>query len=56
MGMLQRCPSRRDAVRCEGCGVQPVCRHWEAAREQPNTRRGGSRHGNAMQQAKGVRS
>jgi uncharacterized protein (TIGR02757 family) len=28
MGMLQRCPSRRDAVRCEGCGVQPVCRHW----------------------------
>jgi uncharacterized protein (TIGR02757 family) len=29
MGMLQRCPSRRDAVRCEGCGVRPVCRHWE---------------------------
>jgi uncharacterized protein (TIGR02757 family) len=28
MGMLQRCPSRRDARRCEGCGVQPVCRHW----------------------------
>jgi uncharacterized protein (TIGR02757 family) len=28
MGMLQRCPSRRDPVRCEGCGVQPVCRHW----------------------------
>jgi len=28
MGMLQRCPSRRDARRCEGCGVQPVCVHW----------------------------
>ncbi len=28
MGMLQRCPSRRDEARCEGCGVQPVCIHW----------------------------
>lgn len=28
LGMLQRCPSRRDPVRCEGCGVKPVCRHW----------------------------
>jgi uncharacterized protein (TIGR02757 family) len=28
LGMLQRCPSRRDAKRCEGCGVKPVCRHW----------------------------
>jgi len=28
LGMLQRCPSRRDAARCEGCGVRPVCRHW----------------------------
>lgn len=28
MGMVQRCPSRRDAVRCEGCGVRPVCVHW----------------------------
>jgi uncharacterized protein (TIGR02757 family) len=28
MGMLQRCPSRRDPERCEGCGVMPVCRHW----------------------------
>jgi hypothetical protein len=26
--MLQRCPSRRDAIRCEGCGIQSVCRHW----------------------------
>ncbi len=28
LGMLQRCPSRRDAKRCLGCGVKPVCRHW----------------------------
>jgi endonuclease III len=28
MGMLQRCPSRRDAARCEGCGVKSVCIHW----------------------------
>lgn len=28
MGMLQRCPSKRDAKRCEGCGVKPVCVHW----------------------------
>ncbi len=28
LGMLQRCPSRRDPVRCEGCPVKPVCRHW----------------------------
>jgi uncharacterized protein (TIGR02757 family) len=31
MGMLQGCPSRRDPVRCEGCGVQEVCRHWRRA-------------------------
>lgn len=31
LGMLQRCPSRRDPVRCEGCGVMPVCRHWAEA-------------------------
>lgn len=29
LGMLQHCPSRRDPVRCEGCGVKPVCRHWD---------------------------
>lgn len=29
MGMLQRCPSRRDPARCEGCGVISVCRHWQ---------------------------
>lgn len=28
MGMVQRCPSRPDATRCEGCGVRPVCVHW----------------------------
>jgi len=28
MGMVQRCPSRRDPKRCEGCGVKPVCVHW----------------------------
>lgn len=28
LGMLQRCPSRRDPKRCEGCAVRPVCRHW----------------------------
>jgi uncharacterized protein (TIGR02757 family) len=32
MGMLQRCPSRRDAVRCEGCGIKSVCRHWQGGR------------------------
>jgi uncharacterized protein (TIGR02757 family) len=32
LGMLQRCPSRRDAERCEGCGVMPVCRHWASKR------------------------
>jgi len=28
LGMLQRCPSKKDVVKCEGCGVMPVCRHW----------------------------
>ncbi len=28
LGMLQRCPSRRDSKRCDGCPVKPVCRHW----------------------------
>jgi uncharacterized protein (TIGR02757 family) len=30
LGMLQHCPSRRDADRCEGCGVMGVCRHWSS--------------------------
>ena len=29
MGMLQRCPSRRDPKRCAGCPVKPVCAHWK---------------------------
>jgi len=32
LGMLQGCPSRRDPVKCEGCGVKPVCRYWQAGR------------------------
>jgi uncharacterized protein (TIGR02757 family) len=28
LGMLQRCPSRRDNIRCQGCPVKPVCVHW----------------------------
>ncbi|MFO0677714.1 MAG: TIGR02757 family protein [Polyangiaceae bacterium] len=32
LGMLQRCPSRKDPGRCEGCGVLPVCRHWQIVR------------------------
>lgn len=32
MGIVQRCPSRRDPRRCEGCGVRPVCRHWSPRR------------------------
>jgi len=32
MGMVQRCPSRRDEARCEGCGVRPVCIHWSPRR------------------------
>jgi len=23
------CPGRRDPVRCRGCGLRPVCRHWQ---------------------------
>jgi uncharacterized protein (TIGR02757 family) len=42
LGMLRRCPSRRDDVRCQGCGVQPVCRHWERATSRsPDVGRGG---------------
>jgi uncharacterized protein (TIGR02757 family) len=29
MGMLQHCPSRRDPVKCEGCGIKAVCVHWQ---------------------------
>ncbi len=32
LGMVQRCPSKRDPVRCDGCGVKPICRHWSPTR------------------------
>jgi uncharacterized protein (TIGR02757 family) len=28
LGMLRRCPSRRDPRLCNGCGIKPVCVHW----------------------------
>ena len=34
LGMLQRCPSRRDVKRCQGCCVLPICRHWEGRPER----------------------
>jgi uncharacterized protein (TIGR02757 family) len=37
MGMLQRCPSRRDPKRCEGCGVRPVCVHWPVSADRPRS-------------------
>lgn len=35
MGMLQRCPSRKDPVRCEGCGVKPICIRWRGSQRAP---------------------
>ena len=32
LGMVQRCPSRRDPALCAGCGVKPVCIHWHGSR------------------------
>jgi uncharacterized protein (TIGR02757 family) len=32
LGISQRCPSRRDPKRCEGCGIKDVCRHWAKPR------------------------
>jgi uncharacterized protein (TIGR02757 family) len=29
MGMLRRCPSRREPRLCSGCGVKSVCLHWK---------------------------
>jgi uncharacterized protein (TIGR02757 family) len=43
MGMLQRCPSRRDERRCEGCGVKAVCVHWDTA--QPRSAKVPRPHG-----------
>lgn len=47
MGMVQRCPSRRDPVRCEGCGVRPVCIRWRDATRAGARRREAPRQGNA---------
>jgi uncharacterized protein (TIGR02757 family) len=48
MGMVQRCPSRKDPVRCEGCGVKPVCIRWRTkakddAKDEANEKSGGAR-------------
>lgn len=40
MGMVQRCPSRRDPAACDGCGVLPVCTHWRAPRRSRGEARG----------------
>jgi uncharacterized protein (TIGR02757 family) len=42
LGMVQRCPSRRDPKRCEGCGVRPVCVHWTSERTASEGSRLGS--------------
>ncbi len=34
LGMLQRCPSRRDPKRCEGCPLMPYCKHWRPSRKR----------------------
>ncbi len=28
LGISRRCPSKKDPVRCDGCGIQSACRHW----------------------------
>ncbi len=38
LGMLQRCPSRRDRKRCSGCPVMPVCIHWARSDSDKVTR------------------
>ena len=56
MGMLQRCPSRRDPVRCEGCGYAGVPPLDRAAPGTTGARRTSKReHGSAMQQPEAVR-
>ncbi len=42
LGMAQHCPSQADEVRCEGCGVRPVCRHWAGRRAGDAPRSGRS--------------
>jgi len=42
VGIAQRCPSRRDEIRCVGCALKSVCRHWwtaqRSAPKPPTTR------------------
>jgi uncharacterized protein (TIGR02757 family) len=28
LGISGSCPSRKDASKCEGCPLQPICKHW----------------------------
>ncbi len=28
LGISRRCPSKKDPVRCDGCGIRSACRHW----------------------------
>ncbi len=44
MGMLQRCPSRADALRCQGCGIKSVCRHWNKERTTRDAGASSRRH------------
>jgi uncharacterized protein (TIGR02757 family) len=41
LGMLQRCPSRKDPEACAGCPVMPVCRHWSPRKGARRTRPAG---------------
>jgi uncharacterized protein (TIGR02757 family) len=34
LGMVQSCPSRKDEERCIGCGVKPICRHWQISKKR----------------------
>lgn len=52
MGMLQRCPSRRDPVRCEGCSVKPFCIRW-AGGETERAGRGRAGEGSAQRKRRG---
>ena len=31
LGISGGCPSRRDEVKCTGCPLRPICRHWTAS-------------------------
>ena len=53
MGMVQRCPSRPDDKRCEGCGVRPVCVHWGGSQRAGRVARG-ARGGQADDRKKRV--